>query len=295
MDTDDLKAFVTVADCGGFGRAGDLLGIAQSVVSKRVMRLEAMLGGRLIDRAVRTRIALTREGALFLPEARQAIARAEQAVRIGRNILRGEQGTLRLGFVFSAIMTGLITRAARTLGHNLPALQLELQMLETPEQLRALAEGRIDVGFLRPRLSYPAGTSARIVHSEPVIVGMHRGHRLASATTISGRDLAGEAMIMPQFHEEVGLIDTVRAIAGRSGFAMPELIRTADFVTSAALSAAGLGIVLAPASLAHLHLPGLVYRPLDEVGLTVEIAMVWRGDMPPRALELLTGPDGPGD
>ena len=60
MDIDDLKAFVAVAECGGFGRAGDLLGVAQSVVSKRVKRLETILGGRLVDRAVRTRIAPTR-------------------------------------------------------------------------------------------------------------------------------------------------------------------------------------------------------------------------------------------
>lgn len=287
MDIDDLKAFVAVADRGGFGRAGDQLGIAQSVVSKRVMRLEASLGGRLIDRTVRTRITLTREGTLFLPEARQAIAQADRAVRIGRDILRGELGTLRLGFVFSAIMTGLVTRAVRALDRHLPALRLEFQMLETPEQLRALAEGRIDVGFMRPRLSYPSGTSARIVHSEPLIIGMRRGHRLAATTEVGGKQLAGETMIMPQFHEEVGLIETVRAIAQQSGFRMPELIRTDDFVTAAALSAAGLGIVLAPASLNRLQLPDLVYRPLQHADIAVQVAMVWRDDMPRLVLEKL--------
>lgn len=287
MDIDDLKAFVAVAECGGFGRAGDLLGVAQSVVSKRVMRLETILGGRLVDRAVRTRIALSREGALFLPEARRTIAQAEQAVRVGRNILRGEVGTLRLGFVFSAVMNGLVTETARLLHKGIPGTKLEFQMIETPEQLRALGEGRIDIGFLRPRLSYPPGTSARIVHSEPLVVGMRHGHRLAAADSIPGRELAGETMIMPQFHEEVGLIDTVRAIAARSGFAMPELVRTDDFFTAAALSAAGLGIVVAPSSLARLDLPELVYRPLGETEFEVQIAMVCRDDAPRRALEIL--------
>lgn len=287
MNIDDLKAFVAVAEQGGFGRAGDQIDVAQSVISKRVMRLESILGGRLIDRAVRTRITLTREGVLFLPEARAAIAQAEQAVRVGRNILRGERGNLRLGFVFSAIMNGLVTHAARLLHQNIPAMQLEFQMLETPEQLRALSEGRLDICFVRPRPSYPPGTSACIVHSEKLVVGMRTGHRLASASVVKGHDLAGEVMIMPQFQEDVGLIDTVRAIAGRSSFDMPDLIRTGDFVTAAALSAAGFGIVVAPASLSRFDLPDLIFRPLVEDDLTVAIAMVSRNDAPRRALDIL--------
>lgn len=287
MNIDDLKAFVTVADCGGFGLAGDKLGIAQSVVSKRMKRLEAMLGGRLIDRSVRTRIVLTREGTLFLDEARQTVANAERTMRNGRDIVRGGLGSLRVGFVFSAILTGLVTRTARSLKQHLPALTLELQMLETPEQLRALAESRIDIGFVRPRLSYPPGTSARLVHSEALIVGMQKNHRLASAPTLTGRDLAGEVMIVPQFHEEVGLIDTLKVIARRGGFDMPELIRTDDFVTAAALTAAGLGIVLAPSSLKRLDLPELAYRPLAEADVAVQLAMVWRDTLPKLALECL--------
>jgi DNA-binding transcriptional LysR family regulator len=291
MELDDLVAFITVAESGGFARAGDRLGVAQSVVSKRIMRLEAELGGRLIDRSVRTRIALTREGAMFLPEARKALAQAQHAVRIGQNLLRGELGPLRIGFVFSAIMTGLVADIARTLEQHVPAISPEFRMSETPEQLRALSEGRLDVGLLRPRLSYPDGTTARIVHTETLVVGMHWQHPLSQAASVSGAQIAGETLIMPQFHEEVGLIDTVKAIAEQGGFAVPDLIRTDDFVTAAALSAAGLGIVLAPASLTRLTLPNLVYCPLRETEFTVQIALVCRNDMPKRVLALLMKDD----
>ncbi len=68
---------------------------------------------------------------------------------------------------------------------------------------------------------------------------------------------------------------------------MPELIRTDDFVTAAALTAAGLGIVLAPSSLKRLDLPELAYRPLAEADVAVQLAMVWRNTLPRLALECL--------
>lgn len=289
MDTNDLAAFVAIADFSGFARAADRLGTTQSVVSKRLMRLESLLGARLVDRSVRSKIRLTRAGELYLPEARKILDASEQALRIGRNIARGEVGPLRIGYVFSAIMSGVLTDLLVRLQQSLPALEIEPSLLETPEQLRALAEGRLDVGLLRPRLSYPDGTTARIVHRESLIVGMADAHPLSGQAQIECRDLAGENLIIPQFHEEVGLIDAIRWIAAQGGFAVPEPIKTGDFVTAVAFAAAGKGIAVAPSSLQRLLLPGLRYRPLSETGFAVELAIVCRADMPPRAFEVLSG------
>ncbi len=46
--------------------------------------------------------------------------------------------------------------------------------------------------------------------------------------------------------------------------------------TIVSLVAAGMGISLVPASLAHLKRTGVVYRPLDGGGPTVSIALAWR-------------------
>ena len=40
FDLEDIAAFVAVADAGGFGRAGQGLGLSKSMVSRRVARLE---------------------------------------------------------------------------------------------------------------------------------------------------------------------------------------------------------------------------------------------------------------
>ena len=50
VDLLDVLAFVRVVETGAFARAGERMGISKSIVSRRVARLEAQLGARLLTR-----------------------------------------------------------------------------------------------------------------------------------------------------------------------------------------------------------------------------------------------------
>lgn len=50
MEIDDLRTFVEVADAGGVNSAARRLGVAKSIVSRRVLRLEEELGVQLLTR-----------------------------------------------------------------------------------------------------------------------------------------------------------------------------------------------------------------------------------------------------
>ena len=63
------------------------------------------------------------------------------------------------------------------------------------------------------------------------------------------------------------------------GFAMPPIIRTDDFVTAAALAAAQEGVVLAPASLAHLNMGGLRFLPFTGFDSPLATVLVHRQDL----------------
>ncbi|WP_165978884.1 LysR family transcriptional regulator [Antarcticimicrobium luteum] len=65
MNIDDLKAFVWVAEAGGFSRASAEQRVAQSALSRRVARLESELGIRLVKRDGRG-VRLTDQGNLLL-------------------------------------------------------------------------------------------------------------------------------------------------------------------------------------------------------------------------------------
>lgn len=284
LDIQSLKIFIAVAEECHFARAADALNVSQSAVSKQLQRLEDKLGMLLVNRGKRAAVSLTRAGALFLNEAHAAVERLEQAERIGRNIGRGEAGPLRLGYIFSAVMAGLVPTTLRGLREKLPGMLLAPMLMETPEQLAAMTAGKIDIGLVRPRPSYPAGIMARIVHRESLIAGMEANHRLARAAHVNPKDFAGEQFIIPQFHEQVGLIDSIRKLARAGGFATPATIQTSDFISAASMAAAGMGVILAPASLSRLHLEGLCYRTIDDYEDVLDIALIHREDTPAAAL-----------
>ncbi|MXQ13338.1 LysR family transcriptional regulator [Microvirga makkahensis] len=89
-ELEDLRSFVEVVDSGGLNRAAARLGVSKSIVSRRITRLEAELGTRLLTRTTRG-ISPTEAGAEFkarcdrilseIEEARDAVAQQGRSVR----------------------------------------------------------------------------------------------------------------------------------------------------------------------------------------------------------------------
>ena len=71
MDIEDLQTFVAVADAGGVSSAARRLGVSKSIVSRRLLRLEAELGIQLLARTTRG-AALTEAGGAFRDHAARA-------------------------------------------------------------------------------------------------------------------------------------------------------------------------------------------------------------------------------
>nr|WP_298123586.1 LysR family transcriptional regulator [uncultured Pseudoxanthomonas sp.] len=78
MDIEDLRTFVEVADAGGVSPAARRLGVAKSIVSRRLGRIEAELGVQLLARTTRG-AALTEAGATFREHAARACAEIDAA------------------------------------------------------------------------------------------------------------------------------------------------------------------------------------------------------------------------
>jgi DNA-binding transcriptional LysR family regulator len=78
VDIEDLRTFVEVAHAGGVSSAAVRLGISKSMVSRRLMRLEAELGVQLLSRSTRG-AALTEAGATFRDHAARVCAEIDVA------------------------------------------------------------------------------------------------------------------------------------------------------------------------------------------------------------------------
>jgi DNA-binding transcriptional LysR family regulator len=288
LDARQLRHFLAVAQDLHFGRAADRLHVAQSALSAQVAKLEQDLGVRLLHRAKRSAVRLTDAGLRFQGEAAAALRQLERADRIGRQLGRGEVGDLDIAYVASAALCGLLPDTLRAFRRLYPEVNLRLLQMETPRQLSGVEDGSIDIGFVRPRPTYPVGVQARIMHKEPLLLAMATDHPLASSPTLSPSDVMSFAFIVPQFDEAGGFSDNLAALSRLAGAAIKSLIRVNDFMTALSLASAGYGLVLIPASSANLGLGQLAYRKIDGFGDAVGLAVTWRGnDLSPTAVAFL--------
>lgn len=94
MDTEGIRLFVLASEKLNISAAGRELGMAPAVASTRLAKLERALGADLLRRSTR-KVALSLEGAEFLPYAREILAQENAAhAALGRGNVTAT-GTLR--------------------------------------------------------------------------------------------------------------------------------------------------------------------------------------------------------
>jgi DNA-binding transcriptional LysR family regulator len=124
IDLDDLRSFVEVVESGGFNRAARRLGISKSIVSRRIARMEADLGTRLLSRTTRG-ITPTEAGLEFKARSERILAdldeAREAAVRQGGDVV----GRLRLSAPLSLGVRYLAPLLADIAGRH-PRLELDV-------------------------------------------------------------------------------------------------------------------------------------------------------------------------
>lgn len=271
-----LEHFVAVAQELHFSRAADRLGVAQSAVSVQIQQLERELGARLLQRNKRQPIILTDAGQLLYVEAVAALRHMERAQQVGLLAAQGLSGQVRLGYVASAVTSGLLTQVLKHFRPGHEQIHMQVIAMETPRQLQALEAGEIDVGLVRRRRHYPDNVDAIIVHGEPLMVAMSESHALARKPSLRAADLRDQTFIAPQFNETEGFTEVLARLAAAAGFSAATAYRVNDFITATSLAAAGYGIVIVPESSRLFSQPGITFRPVSDFREMVYLALAYR-------------------
>jgi DNA-binding transcriptional LysR family regulator len=295
MELRHLRYFVAVAEELHFRRAAERLHMSQPPLSQQIRQLEEEVGAQLLLRN-QHRVELTASGAAFLERAREILDAVESAALEARRVQRGEVGRLAVGFVGSS-MYSIVPELLNAFRERHGDVALRLGELGTTEQLRQLENGRLDVGFLRPRQPRP-GLTIEPVYSERVMLALPDRHPLAAAARIHVADLAGEQLVLLSRAGSPGLRKTLEPLTDQLGGEDAIVQEVAEMQTVIGLVAAGVGVSLVPESVRALQRRGVTYRSLADGGATVELAVAWRtGDDSPvlaafLALVRATAPAG---
>ena len=192
-----LRAFVTVVEEGNITRAAERLFIQQPPLTRLLQGLEDELGVTLLQRLPRG-VRVTEAGGVLFEEARALLARAERLREAVQRAARGEQGHIAIGFTSSAALHPFVPNLLRRYRDILPGITTQLEEAGSGELMEALLEQRLDAAFVRSPASGIPGLSVEPVLSEPMIVALPLGHRLAQQTQqpLPLAELAHEAFIL---------------------------------------------------------------------------------------------------
>lgn len=154
MTLDQLTIFIAVAEREHLTRAAASLGLTPSAVSAAIKSLEVFYNVRLFDRVGRG-IELTRDGKVFLREARETIARAKSAEAV-----LSELGGLRTGrldvHASQTIANYWLPQRLLAFGQKHPGITVHLTIDNTATVSAAVREGAAELGFIEGTIDEPA-------------------------------------------------------------------------------------------------------------------------------------------
>jgi LysR family transcriptional regulator, benzoate and cis,cis-muconate-responsive activator of ben and cat genes len=269
-----LRYLVAVARERNFTRAAEKLRIAQPPLSRQIQQLEDELEVVLIERNSRP-VRLTDVGRLVYEQAVQVLERIEEMKAMARRLHGAEQPRLAIGFVASTLY-GYLPEVIRRYKAARPGVELALLELTTLEQIVALKEGRIDVGYGRIHFDDP-DIERLLLRNERLIACLPATHSLCShRRALRLDDLAEEPLVVYPKAPRPSYADQVLALFRDRGVKPSVVYEVRELQTALGLVAAESGICLVPASVERLRRDNVVYRPLKEPNAVSPIIMSTR-------------------
>ncbi len=186
-----LEVFLAVARTGSVSRAGDELAMSQSAVSSALADLERQFDVRLFDR-IGKRLRLSELGHALRSDAEAVWGRAHDLeVELASGV---GPGRLRVGATLTIGNYVAVPLMARYLREG-PGSAVDLDIANTEEIARRVANFEIDVGLIEGELSHP---QLRVTpfHDDELVVFSSPTHPLARKRALDDDDLRRVAWIV---------------------------------------------------------------------------------------------------
>jgi DNA-binding transcriptional LysR family regulator len=145
MEMRHLKTFKVITETGGFTRAAEVLGYAQSSVTAHIKALEAELGTPLFDR-IGKRVILTQAGERLLPYANEVLRIYDRIHDLS------ESNDEPMGHIYIGASESLTTYRLPCIIYDFkrlyPKVKISLKPITTLDVMEALKSGELDVAFV---------------------------------------------------------------------------------------------------------------------------------------------------
>lgn len=285
MELRHLRYFVAAAEELNISRAAARLRLSQPPLSRQIRDLEQEIGTPLFDRQNK-RLRLTSAGACFLPEARKILSHATQAARLAKAAGAGQAGQITIAFL-SPLGGMFLPGIIRSFRQKFPLVDIDLREMVPRQQLEALLDHRIDLGFLpKTELESTNDFAFESLMDVKLRLALSTGHRFANLRRTPLAKLKDERFITFKRSAAPATHDLILQVCRSAGFE-PNVVKQSDRAqTILDLVAAGVGVAIVPEHFQRYRAE-LLLRPLVPNPPSLSLCMAWRQNDHSPALKSL--------
>ncbi|AHG64173.1 LysR family transcriptional regulator [Advenella mimigardefordensis] len=299
MELRHLRYFIAAAEEEHFGRAADRMCITRPAISQIIADLENELSLTLFERAP-GRVKLTAAGRGLLPRLQNIMDELNVSLDMAREMSDGKRGTLRIAYGTLTLLHPIFRAAIKQFRESFPDVTLSLLEMVTSQQSVALAEGKIDAGFMNfgerpvqlPR-KWNHGLVAQnhkdldwlLIQSSGLGVVMPNDHQLAHHSAITLDMLEHERFIVvPQSSGSHGFA-LLYALCEKAGFE-PQVAQEVTSISSQLnLVSVGIGIGFTILGKNFYYPDNVTVVPLANVDYHSNFVFAWIKDQRDPVLE----------
>ncbi len=246
LGIENVHSFITLAEELNFRRTAERLNLDQSALSRRIQKLESVLGFRLLERTTRE-VTLTQAGRSFYEDNSHLLHRYGASVALARRIAEGKAGSLVVGYMAFAA-TELMPAAVARFRQLHPHVDLTIRYIRTQGQKIALANDEIDAGYMIGPFDH-SDYHTLDLPAEPLYVVTPRSHPLLRLPVITPTDLTGQEVILGDLDEWGEYRWKLNHLFSAEGISLNVTLEASNTLALIGLVAAGLGVTIYPESL----------------------------------------------
>lgn len=217
MTVFQIEAFITLATTLNYTKASHLIHTTQPNLSKLIVSMEQELGVQLVQRSRRD-VSLTPAGSAFLKSAAKIVDIYDCAVKNVREVAAGIIGTIKVGFLSTALIY-LLPKIVRSFQQRNPDIVLELYDYTFSPLMSALLDDRIDVALIPDReLDSIPKLEKKFLYADDMCLVLPRDHSLNIGDGVDLTAFSDEPFVMMDPNVSDRDYDMVYAICMANGF-----------------------------------------------------------------------------
>ncbi|MEW7122068.1 LysR family transcriptional regulator [Acinetobacter nosocomialis] len=273
-----FQYFIKIVEEGSFTAASEKLFIAQSALSRQMKLLEEEIGFQLFDRTDK-RVKLTAAGEVFYKKIKDNLLYLNEIIDLAKSVSEGKNRQIKIAHSSSIVMDHKKVQILKEVSLT-QQLSFEINTLSSEQQILALMNGEIDIGFIRPPVRHTLDEMSILkLYEEPLMVAVHTEHaKFAKAEKVYLKDLKDECFVTTPHAVRGGLSYLVANLCLAAGFTPQKAPILSRKVSQLQLVAANLGISIVPEEFKQILPNQVKLLPLADDLSFSEVLLVYRKD-----------------